>query len=492
LSKPSPSDGAPGLSIRRSFAWMGAAQAIAASLQFASSVVLAHYLSLHDAGLYAAAFAIVSFLSLVQALGLQALIVREESLTTDLLTTTFTVNALISVVLAVAIEGFSVGGSIFLRDAGVGRALSVLAVTPLFGIVSFLPAARLEREGRFKEIALAGSAGVVVGALTSTVLVTRGFSYMSMPYAQWLTVGVTALVLNLFGRHHVSFRMGFRAWRRVANFGLQMLAVSGVNSLTLRLSEILIGRFLGLSALGLFNRASGFNSMIWTNVHLLIGRVMLVDFAEIRRQGVPLRDRYMLTVEMVTALLWPVFGGMMVISGPFILNVFGVKWLPAAELLTIIAFASIIHVAITMTWEVFAVTGELRTQTRIEFIRSLVALAAFVIGSTVSVAAAASARVVDAIFAVLLYRPHLNRMTETNLSDFVPIYLRSGSLTLLACGPAGALMGIYRFRPDVPLPLLGMAVLLGVLLWVGALWTTRHPLGRELRIVLLKRPMSRA
>jgi O-antigen/teichoic acid export membrane protein len=487
LNEPSLSQGASGLSVRRSFAWMGAAQGVAAVLQFASSVVLAHYLSLHDAGIYAAAFAIVVFLSLVQALGLQALIVREEALTPDLLTTTFTINALISIALAIAIEGLSVGGSAFLGDPGVGRALSVLAVTPLFGIIAFLPAARLEREGRFKEIALAGTAGVIAGAITNMVLATRGFSYMSMPYAQWLTVGITAIVMNIFGARHVSFRIGFRAWRRVAGFGLQMLAVSGVNSLSLRLSEIMIGRLLGLSALGLYNRASGFNSMIWTNVHLLIGRVMLVDFAEIHRQGTSLRERYMRTVAMVTALLWPIFGGLAVISRPFIWNVFGAKWLPAAELLSIVALASIIQVAITMTWEVFAVTGELRTQTRIEFIRSFVALAAFTLGSLVSVAAAASARVVDAVFAVFLYRPHLNRMTETTFADFLPIYLRSGWLTLLACGPSGALMLVYRFSPDVPLPLLGIAVIVGIVLWVGALWTTEHPLGEELRIILRKR-----
>ena len=460
---------------------MGVAQVLTFSLQFLGSVVLARYLSLHEAGIYAAALAVVGVLSLIQTLGLQALIVREETLTPELSASAFTINALISIGLSALIALTSVWGGRFLGDVGVQRALSALALTPLFGIFAFLPSAVLERHGRFRELALIGTAGNLAGTIVSIVLVIDGFSFMTVAYAQWANQFVAAILMNVIGFQYVSLKVSFRAWRRIADFGLQMLAVTGISALSLRLSDVLLARFLGLSVLGLYSRASSVNGLLWTNIHLLIGRVMLVDYADLNRAGVPLRARYMQTIEMITVVLWPAFVGLAVLSGPFIRIIYGAKWVPAAPALSLLALASAVLVAITMTWEIFAATNQLRTQTRIEFIRSFLALGAFVVGCQISLTAAAAARIVDAVFALFLYRPYLNRMTATVFADFLSIYARSALLTVVAMVPSIALMTLFDWRADVPLAWLGASIVLGVLLWAAALALSRHPLTLELR-----------
>jgi hypothetical protein len=35
----------------------------------------------------------------------------------------------------------------------------------------------------------------------------------------------------------------------------------------MRISDIMLGRLLGLGALGIYNRASGLNRLIWNNIH---------------------------------------------------------------------------------------------------------------------------------------------------------------------------------------------------------------------------------
>lgn len=472
------------MSVSRSLAWMGSAQGLGIVLQFAVQVVLARFLSLHEAGIYAVALAVVGVLSLLQALGLQALIVREDELTPEIAATTFTINALISIALAVGLVLISFVGTAFLGDPGVGRVLRALAVVPIFAIFSFLPMAILEREGRFKQIALIGTAGTIAGAGVTIVLALFGAKYMSAAYGQWANAAVVMIVMIVIARQHASLRVSFAAWRRIADFALQMLAINGISAVTLRLSEVLLPKFLGLSALGLYSRASGLNGLIWLNVHILIGRVMLVDFVGLHRQGISLRSRYIATVDVVSVLLWPVFAGFAVVAGPFILNVFGARWLPATVPLVFLSLASMTQVAITMTWELFTATGQLRQQTRVEFIRAIAALALFIGGCMISLEAAAAARFVEALVAVMLYRPYLNRMTDTRATDFWPIYGRNLLLTLVAIAPAAALMTAYGWRADVPLLPLGAAVALGMVLWIGALVAARHPLLVEARRIL--------
>lgn len=468
------------MSIKKSLLWMAIAQGFSFALQFSSSLVVARYLSPHEAGIYAAALSILSLLSMAQTLGLPALIIREQALTPQLSGSAFTINAFVSVLLSCAILGIAQAGESLLGDAGVRHALLGLAPLPLFGIISFLPAAMMEREGEFKSIALIGTLGAIAGATVIILAAVAGASYMSIVYGQWANTGVVTAVMAFVGRRHGRVRPSLTAWRRVADFALQMIAVSGINNLSTRASDIILGRIAGLPALGYFNRSSALNGLLWTNIHLFIGRVMLVDYAELYREGKSLRERYLRTVEMITALLWPLFLGLAVLARVIVELLFGANWVFTATPLALLAFASAIQVAITMTWELFAATDRMRDQTRVEVIRSIVALSSFTAGCFISMNAAAAARILDAVFALILYRPYLNSMTDTRFRDFIPVYGRAALLSLLAVGPALVLVCQYpAFNP--PLLLAAGTACLGILLWAVALAAMRHPLFMEIR-----------
>jgi O-antigen/teichoic acid export membrane protein len=212
---------------------------------------------------------------------------------------------------------------------------------------------------------------------------------------------------------------------------------------------------------------------------------MLVDFANVHRQGVPLKDRYLKTVAMVTATLWPGFAGLAILAEPIIILVYGERWVSAALPLTYLAIASVILVTITMTSEVFTVTGNLRQQTRIEAIRAPISLVVFVAACTISLEAAAFSRIIDAAIAVMLYRPHLNRVTGTCFGDLKRIYAHSVLLALAAAAPAGILLVWTGPRVSPQLALVG-GVSLGVILWAGMLLALKHPLASE-AIVTIKR-----
>ena len=442
---------------------MALAQSCGFLLQFAASVVLARYLSPYETGVYAVALATVGLLSLMQALGLQSLIIREENLTSEVQATAFTINGCIAIAFALSIEGLSVLGGAFLYNEGVQRVLGVLALTPLLEIPSFLPSARLERAGRFRAVALVGTASNVIGTAATITFAMRGFSYMSIAYAQWIAAGAHMVMLMIIGRDYLSFRLGLAAWRRVGDFGFQMLAVSGVTSASQRLSDIMLARLLGLSALGIYNRANGLNGLIWNNIHLVVARVVFVDYAALHRREAPLRDCYIRTLEIMTATLWPAFAGLAILARPFIAFIYGDRW-PRCIAAALLAIASMIQFSISMTWELFRATGELRTQTQVEVIRAPLALLAFVAGCTVSISAAAAARVLDAVFAFFLYRSHLNRMTGTSLADFWPIYCKSAVLTALATTPA--LLVTMSFQPaSIPPGFAVGAIVLGIALW---------------------------
>jgi O-antigen/teichoic acid export membrane protein len=292
------------VSIKTSLAWLGTAQAMTFLFQFVSSVVLARYLTPAEMGVFAIGLATVAMLAALQNFGLQPLVVREESLTPQLQTTIFTANAGSLILQSAATYLLASFGASFVRNEGVEQIMVVLSIAPLFGIFSFMPGAQLERNSRFKEVALIGACTSMVGSTATMIFAVFGHKYMSMAYGHIIGALTLSLAIMFAGRRYQVVRLGLSDWRRVYHFGVQMFAFSSIVQLSQRFCEIMLGRIAGLEALGLYNRASGINNMLWGNIHYLISRVMLVDFAQHHRSDTPLRARYVQTTAVMTALLW--------------------------------------------------------------------------------------------------------------------------------------------------------------------------------------------
>ncbi len=475
------------MSLRRNLGWMTLSQGGLAIIQFAGAVVLSRLLTPYEMGVYAIATAMVSVLGVVQTFGLAGFLVREQDPHPDLVASVFTINTLLAFLLSAAVTALSLFGGWILHEPGVQRVMLVLAPLPLLAALEFLPMTSLERQGRFKGIALVSLARTFATTALTVGLACLGFSYMSLAYGNLAGGAVTCCSYNVIGHRHANLRLGLKEWRRITRYGLQMLTISGVNTFASRAAEALLGKILGLSALGLYSRAAGLNGLLWDNIHLVIGRVVFVDLASLRRQGVSLRGPYLRIVEIVTALLWPAFAGMAILSGPLILTVYGARWVGAAAPLSMLSVAAIILVAITMTWEIFVVCGETDRQARFEALRAGVGLTAFVCGCFIGLTGAAGARIVEAVFSFGLYRPHLERMTATTGRDLLPIYTRSALLTAAAVSPSFGVMVSYRWSASTPLPHLLAAVALGCIAWLLTLRRfDRHPLQCEVRSLASK------
>lgn len=468
------------MALRRSLAWMAFGQGVFFLLQFLGSIAIARLLTPYDVGIFSIAMAVVGLVSVLQALGLNSYIVREKELTPDLVATAAAVNATTAVILAIMIAGIGFAGAHIFREPGVRDVLLVVAIVPLIGHFAFVPSAMLEREGEFRTLALLKVASTAVGLVITIALALAGYRYMSFAYSQVAAAIVTNVALNIAARRHVTFRLSLSHWSSLSRFGVQIFAISGLNRMATRVMEIALGRITGLAALGLYTRASSNHTMLWDSIHSVVGRVAMVDFSRHSRAGSSLREPYLRVLEMMTALLWPVFAGCGILAGPLILTLYGEPWLGAAIPFALLCLASLVMVSTSMAWEVFVVSHETARQARLELVRTIFGIALFVAGCFHSLEAAAASRLVSALLGQMLYRPHLARMIGAAPSDFYRIYLRGAVAMTAAVAPALALMAQWRFSPRVPLLEAAAAVAIGVLLWLLTLRLLRHPLFDEM------------
>lgn len=479
------------MSVRRSITWAFAGQGASFVALFGGSIIIARLLSPQELGISAIAMATLAIIQMFAALGVGAYVVREPDLKPETLDAAFTATASLAIALTIAILGVSFVAGPLLGEPAAGRVMRLLAIGPLIGIFDFRPSVMLQRDMRFREIAIISSLCVFGGTATTIACAWYGFSYMS-PAIGGLTMGVIGVVgNNIVGRRYIGFGISFAGWRSMAVFGARMLSISGVATGAARTSELILGRSLGMPALGLYTRAGNLANMMFENLYGTATRVVFVQLAKDWRERGDLRTTFLRGFSMITAVMWPLQLGLAVLAGPTIYTLYGDRWVAAAVPLACLMVAQFITLSFGMNWELFVLRDETARQTRLEVSRSIFGVGAVAVGAQFSLLAAALGRVADSLLGFFLYIPHVTRLSGATAREIARIYGQSGALTVAAVTPSLVLMISANWSARVPIGQVAVAVGVGIILWAGLIVALRHPLLEEFRIVARKLPILR-
>jgi O-antigen/teichoic acid export membrane protein len=475
---------------RRAFFWSVIGQVTSFAANITGSVIVARLLSPVEMGIYVIGAAAIGLISGFTSLGVGAFVVREPTLTDEILDSAFTLNAMLAIGLAVvvALVGQVSGWVLGSREAG--NVLMLLAVAPALGVFSFRPATLMQRNMELGTMAFISTASIVVGAVVMVACAIGGASYMAPAWGSLATTVVGLIGYLALGARYVGFSVGLARWREILVFGLRMVTITGAAAIANRLADISLGRLLGLRSLGLYSRASSISGQIFDNVYGTATRVVFVHLSEQNRRTGQIGDSFLRSFRMITAVMWPCLLGLAILSPVAIYTIYGEKWLAAAAPLSIILVSQVIVLAFGMNWELFVIRNETALQTKIELYRNGLGLAVFVIGCLFSLTFAAVAKVCDALLGLVMYRRHLTRLSGLAAEQLNRAYREGGALSLCGVLPAGLLMVHERWSENTSLLLVAAAVGLGAVMWTACLVWLQHPLIEEFAIA--RRALARS
>lgn len=475
------------MSVRRSLAWTYIAQAICFAISFGSTVVIARLVSPRDFGIFAMAGAATTIINVLMQFGLAKYIMRAESIDREFLRPVFTVNVLMTLLYVFSILLSAVASERLFGSVEVGQFLKIFAIFPLLAMFEFIPAALSAREMRFGLAAAMAVLRAAVMASTTIFFALQGYGFMSFAWAQVLSWLATTICYNLAIWRPDVWKPSFTGIRSILQFGGQMIGISGISQLSTRGGEMALGSLLGLTNLGLYNRASSLPTQVYGSVYGAGSNVLFSRLSQELREHGSFHETYVRFMRLILGLLWPMMFGLAVLASPVIHILYGAKWQAATVPLALLTISLGVTVAIGMSAEVFILRHQTQRQFKLEGIRAAVGLVLFCAGATISLAAAAAAKVVEAAFAFALYRKPMTELVGGPTHALGGIYREALLVTLTAIAPAVLLMISARWSPETPPLYLAAAILAGVLAWAILLVKLRHPIYLECERLLRSR-----
>ncbi|HTU00512.1 MAG TPA: lipopolysaccharide biosynthesis protein [Candidatus Sulfotelmatobacter sp.] len=382
-----------------------AAQAGTVALRMASLMILARLLAKEDFGLVNMVTAVIGMLGLLRD-GLSAATVQRMSVTGAQTSTFFWINlavggllGLVTALTAPLLVSFYGEPRLFWVTVALGTIL-------LFNGAAGQHRAMLQRGMRFTALAAVDLAALFSSIAVGIGLAMAGFRYWSlvgMAIAQPLVGGIGVWLATGWLPGLPRRRSGVRS---MVAYGGAVTVSNLLAYLAFNADKVLIGRFWGAAALGIYGRAYQLVSLPNDNLHSTIGSVAFPALARVQDDPGRLKAYFLRGYGLFLSLVVPITMGCALFADDIVLVFLGSKWHDATPIFRLLA-PTILAFAFTnpFAWLILA-SGRAGRSARIALAVTPVLILGYLLGlphGPAGVAAGYSASMAVCVVPVLLW-----------------------------------------------------------------------------------------
>jgi teichuronic acid exporter len=318
--------------------WSAAARFLGQAVSWAITIMVIRLLAPGDYGLMAMAMVLVSFLVLLNTLGLDAVLVQVHDLDEQMRRQIFGVIIVVNTIFCALLFFGAPAISGFYGEPALKPIVQVLSVQFLLLIFETLPQSRLEREMDFAQRSIVDFTTLIIGSLTTLTLALAGLGVWALIWGTLVTNATRMLGLNLISRSLVWPSFSLRGMRKHLSFGGFVTTDRGLWYLFSESDKFIGGKVLGNHLLGYYAVASQLASLPIHKISGILNSVAFPAFshAHAHTSAETLQGYLLKATRVLGMAAFPVFFGISCTAEPIIASLLGEKWLPAAPLLQLL------------------------------------------------------------------------------------------------------------------------------------------------------------
>lgn len=449
-------------------------------ISFAANIILSRLLLPADIGIFSVAIAVTTILQALREFGISGYILKERELTDDKIRTVFGLALLLS---------WSVGALIYFSSGVIAKFYAEPRLADIFELllINFIilpfgqPAfALLRREQDYSRLTMITLISGLLGAGASILFAWLDYGPIAMAYGALAGTG-TSVMLSLFSRpKHILMLPSLKEWRSVSGFGGKSVLNTIIVQISMQAPELLMGRYLGFSAVGLYSRGLGVARIIEQFFIDAVSWVTGAEMGNLHRTGQNLSGLVLKATDYTLIICWPALIFLSLKAEAIIWILYGDAWLAAAPLVLPLCLARSIQMIVSQSYPVYEGTGSIGLLLRNEIIVQIISIILLLIGLQYGLMAVVWLRVVYSIISVLVTMSVFRRYADIGIRKMFFAIWRSIAVAL---GFAGALAGLIALEPAgmkySPLLLIGEAAIVS-LAYLALITIFRHPIADDI------------
>jgi O-antigen/teichoic acid export membrane protein len=294
------------------------------TIAFATLAINARLLGPDPFGAHALAMTIIAFGELLVAGPLAEALVQRRDITDAERRAGFWIAAPIGVVLLIAV---ATTASLF--SGTLAAILPVTAIALPLAAFASAPVALLMRDLRFKELTIVELIATGAGSVVGVALALGHYGVWSLVFMELTRVTLRCAGVFIATRYAPGAPPPWTAIRSVLDFGMKGLGIAALAQLDRQIPRLVIGVWLGVSALGVFSIAMRVFETLSRLVLGPLSAVALSVASSLQRDMSGLRRIVLGATAVSASLAAPCFLGLAALAPLLVPLVFGASWASA-------------------------------------------------------------------------------------------------------------------------------------------------------------------
>lgn len=347
----------PEASIFSGTRWAAASQAGKQAIQFLVSVVLARLLAPEDFGLMAMALVVINFVDIFRDLGTTASIIQHKEMSSELLSSLFFLNLFFGLLMG---GGIALGAPVvawLCGNADLAPILRVLGLTLVISSFGLVKKALLQRNMAFDSLARVELLTAVINGGVAVVLAWLGWRVWALVAGTLVSSIASTFLLWMSVSWRMHWRFHWANVKTIFQFSLNLTGSQIFNYFVFNADQIIIGRFLGAAALGLYALAQRLLMTPVLFITQVLTKVLFPAFSRIQDDDAQIRQRYLRACGGIAMVSFPLMAVMCILARPLILAVFSAKWSGAIPVIVILAPIGLFQSIATTVGVIYLVKG---------------------------------------------------------------------------------------------------------------------------------------
>lgn len=339
--------------------WTSLSTLIITVVQIVQFALLGNIMTIAEFGLVGMLTTVTVFTQIVLDMGFGAALIQKEDISERQLSTLYWLNIITGFLLFVGLFFLSpVIADFYQRDELV-LLIRILAVMFLIAPVGQQYQYMLQKDLKFNVLSKIEAGATVLSFVLLLVLIFLTDPIIAYALSQVFLNSVKGILFFTvyLKKWRPSFVFAVREVKEFFSFGAFQLASRLVNRLGANIDMILIGRFLGAEALGIYNLAYQIITIPVLKINPIITRVAFPVFSKNQRDNGVLREGFLNMTKLLALVSFPLLIGLTTVSDLFIEVVFGEKWLQAVPVLNILAIVGLLRVLMNPNGSVLLAKG---------------------------------------------------------------------------------------------------------------------------------------
>ena len=329
--------------IVKSVFWISAIRLLNRLSAVISSLILTRFLSPDDFGVVTIGLLVISLLRILTEFGFSKSLIQKQDITESHINTAWTIEILKGVVLSTIIYVLAPVLVRFFERPSALLIVRVMGVIPILSAITNIRLFLFEKELEFSRIFLLESCTLIANLVISIFLAVWLQNAWALVGGQ-LALYILRLVISyLYFPYPPDFQLSRRHFSDLYVLGKWIFIGGIVSYFVMEGDKYIVGKYLGVSSLGLYKMAYLISNLIVNETKSSIGRVLFPVYAKLQDEGSNYKHSILRSYAATFFLIAPVTLGMSFVSDDLVHYFFNTKWQQIDTILPVLAIAAFLR-----------------------------------------------------------------------------------------------------------------------------------------------------